>query len=298
MLCSFFHSSDDTHDSQVPVILNHKDPLTPPSPHQNLFDLMLLSTMPSPHLPDNNLDSLYPKDPPGDHHCGPLCVTAIPRHPDHFLGQNPLRAPLLCKFRRQCFGRTRYSSSNPDNTAATTTSSSSSSSPPSPDGDDGEAAEKEGEAGVVYKAPCGRLLGSFAEVWRYLHKTEAFGVLQPWNFSFCPAVQPERLPLAATVSKRDLSRGVESVPVQLCNEVDASQPTEFRYRRERWPHGCFLCAGAGAGAGELFSACCDCTDGCADSSSCACLQLSQKAAGEEAVEYYTHQRLRQPVQTG
>lgn len=206
------------------------------------------------------------------HDCSPACIAVLPPHPDHFLGQNPLRAPLLCHFRRLCLNLSQIPLSSADDAAATHNTDS-------------------GEEGVIYKAPCGHLLGSFEEVSQYLQETQAFGVLQLWNFSFNPSVRPEQPPLTTSLSKRDLSRGIESVAVQLCNDVDSSQPAEFRYRRERWPHGCFLCAG------ELFSACCDCTDGCTDSLSCACLQLSQKAAGG-LVEYYTHQRLLQPVLTG
>lgn len=257
----------------TPVILDPRDPLTPLSPHQDMFDLVLLS--PPPLSLENTLGHIYSPQPDFEpHDCSPACVDLLPPHPDHFLGQNPLRAPLLCRFRRECSGKGRYSSFGD---AADI---------------DTQITDEDGEE-VFYRAPCGRELNSLEEVLLYLQQTEALGVLQPWNFSFHPEVHPELPPitLTATLCKRDLSRGIESVAVQLCNEVDSAPLTEFRYRRERWPHGCFL------SAGELFSACCDCTDGCTDSRSCACLQLAQKGAGGEA-QVYVHQRLQEPVPTG
>ncbi|XP_062384333.1 histone-lysine N-methyltransferase SETDB2 [Sardina pilchardus] len=266
-------SYEDSQEFELASYQPLKEPVTPLSP-PDIFDVMLLS--PPPYSAESALGPLCSPHPAFlPHDCSVACVVVLPSHPDHFLGHNPLRAPLLCQFRRQCAGMTRFSSTELVPTQITH--------------DDEEAGEGEE---VVYSAPCGRELRSFEEVLEYLRQTQVFGVLQPWNFSFHAAVRPERLPVtAATLCKRDLSRGVESVAVQLCNEVDSSQPAEFRYRRERWPHGCFL------SAGELFSACCDCTDGCVDVRSCACLQLSQKAADEPA-QFYTHQRLQQPVPTG
>ncbi|XP_076159016.1 histone-lysine N-methyltransferase SETDB2 [Alosa pseudoharengus] len=263
-------------DSQEFELANYqplKDPVTPLSPHPDIFDVMLLS--PPPYSVENALGQLYsPQAVFEPHDCSAACVVILPSHPDHFLGHNPLRAPLLCQFRRHCSSKTRFSTA--EDVPAQITD----------DDEDGDNEE------VFYNAPCGRELRGFEEVLNYLRQTQVFGVLQPWNFSFHPVVRPERLPVSASsLCKRDLSRGVESVAVQLCNEVDSAQPAEFRYRRERWPHGCFL------SAGELFSACCDCTDGCTDSRSCACLQLSQKVA-DGPVQFYTHQRLQQAVPTG
>uniref|UniRef100_A0AAY4EXS0 Pre-SET domain-containing protein n=1 Tax=Denticeps clupeoides TaxID=299321 RepID=A0AAY4EXS0_9TELE len=143
---------------------------------------------------------------------------------------------------------------------------------------------------VLYKGPCGRSLSSMEAVLRYLLKTESLGVLHPGNFSFSPVVQPTRAPPAASPRRRDLSQGAEPVPVQLCNELDAANPPQFRYRKDRWPHGCYL------SRGPLFTDCCDCTDGCGDARACACLRLSLRAAA--GTELYRHQRLQRPVPTG
>ncbi|XP_016349647.1 histone-lysine N-methyltransferase SETDB2 isoform X1 [Sinocyclocheilus anshuiensis] len=195
------------------------------------------------------------------HDCSAACVPQLPAHADRFLGHSPLRAPMLCQFQRHC---------DPH--------------------DDSDAQD----TGVLYKAPCGRSLHSLEEVLQFLLQSESLGVLQPDNFSFDPQIVPEncaRAPAsAALLLERDLSRGIEPVPVSLFNELDGTRPKEFRYRKERWPHGCFL------SAAPLFSVCCDCTDGCADARSCACVQQTLRGAGEQ--QAYRHQRLSAPLSAG
>ncbi|KAI2668848.1 Histone-lysine N-methyltransferase SETDB2 [Labeo rohita] len=197
------------------------------------------------------------------HDCSAACVPTLPAHADRFLGHNPLRVPMLCQFQRQC-------------TCARD--------------DECDALD----ADVLYKAPCGRSLCSMEEVLHFLLRSDSLGVLQPDNFSFNPQVVPEnqaRAPAAAApLFERDLSRGIEPVPVSLFNELDATRPKEFRYRKERWPHGCFL------SAAPFFSVCCDCTDGCADARSCACVRWTLGDAGEH--RGYRQQRLSAPVSAG
>uniref|UniRef100_A0A8C6MJQ8 SET domain, bifurcated 2 n=1 Tax=Nothobranchius furzeri TaxID=105023 RepID=A0A8C6MJQ8_NOTFU len=82
----------------------------------------------------------------------------------------------------------------------------------------------------------------------------------------------------------DLSRGKESTPVELCVGDAGTRPSEFRYRKDRWPHGCFLSRGP-----ALFRVCCDCTDGCSDAKHCACVAMTTGGRG------YSHQRLLEPV---
>lgn len=85
----------------------------------------------------------------------------------------------------------------------------------------------------------------------------------------------------------DLSRGAEPVPVELVVEKGRARPAGFRYRKDRWPHGCFLSRGA-----ALFDACCDCNDGCSDAQLCACVAMTTGGRG------YSYQRLLEPVQSG
>lgn len=197
------------------------------------------------------------------HDCSAACVPMLPAHADSFLGHNPLRVPMLCQFQRQC------TCVRDDECDAL-------------------------DADVLYKAPCGRSLRSMEDVLHFLLQSDSLGVLRPDNFSFNPQIVPEnqaRAPAAAApLFERDLSRGIEPVPVSLFNELDATRPKEFRYRKERWPHGCFL------SAAPFFSVCCDCTDGCADARSCACVRRTLRGAGEH--RGYRHQRLSAPVSAG
>ncbi|KAI5629547.1 histone-lysine N-methyltransferase SETDB2 [Silurus asotus] len=206
------------------------------------------------------------------HECCPDCMSHLPSHSDHFLGHNPLRVPLLCRFQRHCAKPLAFSS------------------------------QEELDADVLYKAPCGRGLRCMDDVYQFLRQTKSLGVLQQTNFSFNPQVLPERQaqprPLApaspsptTSIFERDISRGMEAVPVTLCNDLDGVRPKEFRYRKNRWPHGCFL------SKAPFFRTCCDCKDGCTNPSSCVCLQLSLKA-GAKADQLYSHLRLNQPVASG
>ncbi|KAG1939284.1 histone-lysine N-methyltransferase SETDB2 isoform X2 [Pimephales promelas] len=194
------------------------------------------------------------------HDCSPACVPALPAHADRFLGHNPLRVPMLCQFQRHC---ARV-----------------------------QAEDECEDADVLYKAPCGRSLRSIEEVLQFLCESDTQGVLQPSNFSFNAQIVPERQARAPAspglLFERDLSRGIEPVPVPLFNEVDGTWVKEFRYRKERWPHGCFL------SAEPFFSACCDCSDGCTNALTCACVRLTA-SGGAQA---YTHQRLSQPARAG
>ncbi|XP_060716680.1 histone-lysine N-methyltransferase SETDB2 [Tachysurus vachellii] len=206
------------------------------------------------------------------HDCSPACLPHLPAHSDHFLGHNPLRVPLICRFQRHCAKPLMLS------------------------------VQEDLDSDVVYKAPCGRSLCCMDDVYQFLQQTKSLGVLQQTNFSFNPFVLPERQaqprPLApasphptTSIFERDISRGMEAVPVTLCNDLDGVRPKEFRYRKDRWPHGCFL------SKAPYFLTCCDCTDGCADSSSCLCLQLSLNT-GAKPDELYRHHRLNEPVATG
>ncbi|KAK7166859.1 hypothetical protein R3I93_006592 [Phoxinus phoxinus] len=195
------------------------------------------------------------------HDCSPLCVPALPAHADRFLGHNPLRVPMLCQFQRHC-ARVR---AEPDECE---------------------------DADVLYKAPCGRSLRLMEEVLQFLRESDTLGVLQLSNFSFNAQIVPEhqaRAPASPPLlCERDLSRGIEPVPVPLFNEVDGTRVKEFRYRKERWPHGCFL------SAEPFFSACCDCSGDCEDTKTCACVRLTTRGGAQA----YTHQRLSQPVRAG
>lgn len=196
------------------------------------------------------------------HSCSRLCLPRPPPAEQRPRGRNPLKLPLLWGFQRQ---------------QAT----------PEPGGG--------GAATVFYKAPCGRSLRGPEEAWLYLRETEADGELWAGQFCFSAAVQLQRRvrPLggAGELLDPDLSRGAEPVPVPLVNGLDGERPGRFRYRTQRWPRACL------PSAGPVYTACCDCADGCADETRCACLQLTRMANRPDA-PLYRYQRLPGPLPSG
>lgn len=107
-------------------------------------------------------------------------------------------------------------------------------------------------------------------------------------FTYNPSVQLDS-PLSAGPQppELDLSHGVEPTPVELCIGEGGARPPPFRYRKDRWPHGCFLSRGL-----ALFNACCDCADGCSDARRCACVAMTTEG------RHYSHHRLEEAVPSG
>ncbi|KAJ8004053.1 hypothetical protein DPEC_G00154800 [Dallia pectoralis] len=203
------------------------------------------------------------------HVCSQACVTRLPPSVHHLHGLNPLTIPLMCLFQRQCAGTLTPTETEHDST-----------------GEDSD--DSTGELGVVYKTPCGRSLRTPDEVMCFLVATKSDGILQVDDFTFDPTVQlkcPSQWRQPGP-GQRDLSRGSEPTPVELCPGESGLRLEEFRYRKERWPHGCFL------SSGPLFIACCDCSDGCGNAETCACARRSPKG------KHYSHQRLTEPVLQG
>uniref|UniRef100_W5MU49 Histone-lysine N-methyltransferase SETDB2 n=1 Tax=Lepisosteus oculatus TaxID=7918 RepID=W5MU49_LEPOC len=229
---------------------------------------------------DTSLDDQRGDFPPGElpvpgpagaraflpHDCHRACLPCRPLTDEQLRGQDPLGIPALCHFHRLSARRTRG------------------------------PGEGEPTFDVSYRAPCGRTLRGFGEVARFLREAEC-DFLHLDYFSFSPAVEVRRgLALGEPlVFERDLSRGAELVAVQLYNDADEAKPEAFRYRKDRWPYGCFI-----GDPGALFVDCCDCTDGCTDTTKCACLKLSLKAKnGEKAkTQLYTNKRLLRPIPSG
>ncbi|XP_048862778.1 histone-lysine N-methyltransferase SETDB2 isoform X1 [Brienomyrus brachyistius] len=201
------------------------------------------------------------------HDCTRACLPNLPPSIDLFLGENPLKVPILCQFQRL--------NAMPDES-------------------------EEAEPDVVYKAPCGRAMRGPDDVLHFLRETHSDGILRLDNFSFNSSVVLARSCDLAVggLLEADLSKGVELTPVQLYNEVDGERPSDFRYRKDRWPHGCFV------GPTPTYSACCDCQDGCVDVARCDCLQLTLRSAEAAALGHadtlvpYTHRRLLHPVPSG
>ncbi|XP_041822283.1 histone-lysine N-methyltransferase SETDB2 isoform X2 [Chelmon rostratus] len=185
------------------------------------------------------------------HTCCKACLSSLPSMPQSmppFWGQNPLKVPLLCGFKRlTAVPRMSLRGGG--------------------DADEEGVSEGMEDGDVVYKTPCGHSLRNHDDVMRFLLATDSYDVLR----------RPEV----------DLSRGVEPTPVELCAGDSGARPADFRYRKDRWPCGCFLSRGP-----TLFNTCCDCTDGCTDAQRCACVALTRGG------RCYTHHRLYEPVLTG
>uniref|UniRef100_A0A8P4GQN8 Histone-lysine N-methyltransferase SETDB2 n=1 Tax=Dicentrarchus labrax TaxID=13489 RepID=A0A8P4GQN8_DICLA len=260
----------------LPADFSHHSPPSSPSP----------SPSPSPP-PSNGLSSsaappagreeLLPPLTPVQlqyqpHPCCKACLSSLPSMPQStppFWGQNPLKVPLLCGFKRL----TAVMSSRGGGAS---------------DDEGPELADCDVVEDVVYKAPCGLSLRNHDDVMRFLLATGSYDVLQVDFFTFNPSVRLDPpLLLGPRLPELDLSRGVEPTPVELCVGDDGARPADFRYRKDRWPHGCFLSRGP-----TLFNACCDCTDGCSDAERCACVAMT--TGGRR----YSHHRLEEPVPSG
>lgn len=200
-------------------------------------------------------------------------LPSMPQSMPPFWGQNPLKVPLLCGFKRltalPLMSSRGFGTSNDEEAEPA-------------------VSEDVKDWDVVYKAPCGQSLRNYDDVMRFLLATESYNVMQVDFFSFNSSVRLDP-PSSAGPRKPelDLSRGVEPTPVELCVGDGGARPAEFRYRKDRWPHGCFLSRGP-----TLFSTCCDCTHSCSDAQHCACVAMTRGG------RHYSHHRLDKPVPSG
>ncbi|XP_078264713.1 uncharacterized protein LOC144598444 [Rhinoraja longicauda] len=199
------------------------------------------------------------------HKCNTMCIVGVmPPTSDHFKGENPLKIPILCRFQR------RHAKLHWDTEVLE---------PPH----------------VSYKAPCGRSLRNFKEVRNYIYETQC-GFLLLDFFSFNTYIQLSRtFPCKnSIVYEADISYGIEPVPVSLHNAIDTSVPEHFKYRKAWLPHGYLV-----SNSSEMFQQKCDCTDGCSDSSRCACQQLTAKVNKRlNKASGYEYKRLLQCAPSG
>ncbi|XP_055362211.1 histone-lysine N-methyltransferase SETDB2 isoform X2 [Betta splendens] len=210
------------------------------------------------------------------HSCSKAClpsVASMSQSKFALWGQNPLKVPLLCGFKRLSAWQP-MSYGEADDSADV--------------GVEPMEEQDMEDSDVVYKAPCGQSLRNHGDVMQFLVTTECYDILQVDLFTFNPCV---RLDPPSAAGPRwpdlDLSRGMEATPIELCPGEGGAWPPDFRYRKDRWPHGCFLNSGP-----TLFKVCCDCTDGCLDAEHCACIAMARDG------HHYTYQRLAEPVASG
>ncbi|TKS65483.1 Histone-lysine N-methyltransferase SETDB2 [Collichthys lucidus] len=166
------------------------------------------------------------------HSCCKACLSSLPSMPQctpAFWAQNPLKVPLLCGFKRL---------------TAVPLMSSRGGVAPDDQGAERPACEDVEDWDVIYKTPCGQSLRNHDDVMRFLLATGGYDILQVDFFTFNSSVRLD--PPQSAGPRRpelDLSRGVEPTPVELCTGDGGARPADFRYRKERWPHGCFLSRG-------------------------------------------------------
>ncbi|XP_068123237.1 histone-lysine N-methyltransferase SETDB2 isoform X2 [Hyperolius riggenbachi] len=222
-------------------------------------------TSPIPEVQNTNLHTIVKAVRYQEHACGQMCLSGID---PYFSRQgNPLKYPILCSFQRW----------------------------------HAKSGSLSRTLDVLYKTPCGKCLRDFVDVRSYLFQTKCNFLLLE-HFSFNTYVQLERILLksSAVVQEADISKEVENIPVSFCNEIDTARLSSFKYREIPWPRGYFI-----INFTDLFKGCCDCTDGCLDVSTCACLQLTTQAynknvllSDQSAANGYKYKRLQNPIPTG
>uniref|UniRef100_A0A8C5LXN6 Histone-lysine N-methyltransferase SETDB2 n=1 Tax=Leptobrachium leishanense TaxID=445787 RepID=A0A8C5LXN6_9ANUR len=199
------------------------------------------------------------------HICGQSCLCDV--DPNYSKSINPLKFPILCHFQRR-HAKSDYLSRTLD---------------------------------VIYKAPCGRSLRNFDEVLLYLNQTQCrFLFLDYFSFNTYLLLNRKLNIGKAFVEDFDISDDAESVPVSFSNEIDDTRPACFKYRKYTWPRGYAV-----NNFTDLFTECCDCTDGCVDFMKCSCLRLTNRTYREHvdasagvSETSYKHKRLRSPIPTG
>uniref|UniRef100_A0A182NTK7 Histone-lysine N-methyltransferase n=1 Tax=Anopheles dirus TaxID=7168 RepID=A0A182NTK7_9DIPT len=122
---------------------------------------------------------------------------------------------------------------------------------------------------IVYRGPCGRRIRNMYELHRYLRQTEA--TLNVDHFDFDPEIRAlatfrtEKLCFEC----KDLSFGLECMPVHCVNSYDETRPPPCQYSTERIPT-----EGVNLNLDKEFLCGCDCEDDCSDKSRCQCWQLT------------------------
>ncbi|KOC60821.1 Histone-lysine N-methyltransferase eggless [Habropoda laboriosa] len=133
------------------------------------------------------------------HKCGPQCVQGISFTPDDLRGYSPLSIPLLCGWNRQLC---KY---------------------------------PKGKKITLYQAPCGVRLRNMEELHQYLRKTGSPMSVDLFDFDYWVHCLAEFVLDKCFINIKDLSYGVENVPIPCVNELDHTQPDTIRYSTQREP---------------------------------------------------------------
>lgn len=196
------------------------------------------------------------------HECGPACIENISFTPDDLKGYSPLSIPLLCGWNRQLC---KYPKARKI---------------------------------ILYQAPCGVRLRNMEELHHYLRITKSLMSVDLFDFDYWVHCLAEFVLDKCFVNIKDLSYGVENVPIPCVNEIDHALPDTIRYSTQREPT-----EGVNLNLDPNFLCSCDCEDDCQDKTKCQCWQLTIQGAtlgGKESNTSvgYVYKRLLEPVTTG
>ncbi|XP_076233694.1 SET domain bifurcated histone lysine methyltransferase eggless [Calliopsis andreniformis] len=196
------------------------------------------------------------------HKCGPQCVQGISFTPDDLRGYSPLSIPLLCGWNRQLC---KY---------------------------------PKGKKVTLYQAPCGVRLRNMEELHQYLRRTGSPMSVDLFDFDYWVHCLAEFVLDKCFINIKDLSYGVENVPIPCVNELDHTQPDTIRYSTQREPT-----EGVNLNLDPNFLCSCDCEDDCQDKTKCQCWQLTIQGATlggrvPNTSVGYVYKRLPEPVTTG
>nr|CAD7392358.1 unnamed protein product [Timema cristinae] len=197
------------------------------------------------------------------HQCSPRCLTENTFDLKNFRGVNPLWIPIICGWRREIIHfRTKRV--------------------------------------IVYRTPCGRRLRRMDELHRYLNVTRAHLGVDLFDFDHWVHIAAEyTLINPGFIKIKDLSYGIENVPVPCVNSIDHTVPDYVPYSTVRQPT-----AGVFLNTDQEFLTGCNCEDDCNDRSKCSCWQLTIQGTGYgssgvvDTTIGYNYKRLPEPVITG
>jgi len=120
---------------------------------------------------------------------------------------------------------------------------------------------------IVYISPCGQMFTDGERLHSYLYQSNSCLSIRQFTFDMnCRVTQKYLSPKTAFVHLDDYASGRENVPLMLVNEVDSSLPKSFEYTTKRIP----LTSDIKIDRENLRG--CSCTDGCLDTTKCACWQ--------------------------
>ncbi|KAL0130171.1 hypothetical protein PUN28_002046 [Cardiocondyla obscurior] len=196
------------------------------------------------------------------HKCGPKCIKHIKVSHDDLKGLSPLSIPLLCGWHRQLC---KFS---------------------------------KGKKVILYQSPCGVRLRNMEELHNYLRTTNSTLSVDLFDFDYWVRAFADFVVEKCFINIKDLSYGVENVPIPCVNDLDHTQPDTITYTTRREPT-----EGVNLNLDPAFLCSCDCEDDCQDKTKCQCWQLTIQGATlggkvPNSAVGYIYKRLPEPVTTG